>query len=357
VPEHRSTPGDEEVWAWPLVNGTPARTWAVVAWVSVSVWFLAFLLALVLAFLGPQGTRSSLETVAIVGFAVGGVLTFVGFPLMFRQAHREIASGYSTIGWGWIRGSTPLVNPRSRSIEGGTTDRFDAAVARAHAPWSSSAVGASPSPTPPTAPRLNHARAILRSSAIASTVLAGFAILARTRHGTPSVLDTLITGAIVLGGLLVVTLAAAFILRAAQATQLAKVSQLATGIIVSCYSTPQVRASQERLGLRNGVIPRTPVLVFDADGFSIWRASGVPRPVVTIARRDVISLDTTTIYSGRNSTPGLKVRVIPPDERLPFIMEFTLFDPSRMLAAANEEKIGTLITSITDAWCSAAARE
>ena len=150
--------------------------------------------------------------------------------------------------------------------------------------------------------------------------------------------------------MLVATIAAAFVFRAAQADHLSKVSQVATGIIVAGYSTPQVRASQERLGLPRGVIPRIPVLVFDAEGLSIWRASGVPRPVVTISRRDVMSLDTTTIFSGRVSTPGLEVQVIPPDERLPFIMEFTVFDPTRMLAAANEAKLRALIQSITDLW-------
>ena len=146
------------------------------------------------------------------------------------------------------------------------------------------------------------------------------------------------------------TIAAAFVFRAVQANHLSKVSRLATGIIIACHSTPEVRASEERLGLRKGVIPRTPVLVFDADGLSIWRASGIPRPGVTITRRDVISLNATRVFSGRTSTPGLEVQVIPPNERFPFIMEFTVFDPSRILAAATEEKIGALITSITAVW-------
>lgn len=355
MPEHRATSGDEEIWSWPLVEGAPARTWAIVAWVSVSVWFLAFLLIFVLSNLGPQERGSPLETVAIVAIVVGGALTFVGFPAMFRQAHREIATGYSTVWWAWVRGSTPLVNPRTRRIEGGSTDRFDPAAARARAPWSSSAVSASSRPTPPVGPRLNHARTIARSSALASTVLAVFAIVARVQSGATTVHDTLTTGAIVLGGFLVAFLAAAFIFRAVQANRLAKVSRVTTGIILACYITPQVRASQDRLGLRKGVIPQIPVLVFDADGFSLWRASGTPKPVVTIGRRDVISLDATRVFSGRSSTPGLEVDVIPPDERVPFIMEFTIFDPSRMLAAANEEKIAALITSITELWSNARA--
>jgi hypothetical protein len=36
-------------------------------------------------------------------------------------------------------------------------------------------------------------------------------------------------------------------------------------------------------------------------------------------------------------------------------MEFTIFDPSRMLVAANEEKIAALITSITELWSNARA--
>jgi hypothetical protein len=287
------------------------------------------LLAFVLAFLGPAWTSSALETVAIVGFIVGGVLTFLAFPVMFRQAHREIAAGYSTIVGSRVRGSTPLVNPRTRRIEGGSTDRFDAATARARVPWASSADRGSQPPSPGTSltgPQLNYARTIARNSAIASTVLAVMAIWARSRNGTPSVPDTLITGGIVLGGLLALTLVASFIFRGIQASRLSKVSRLTTGIILACYIAPQARASQERLGLRRGLIPRIPVLVFDGDGFSIWSTSGDPRPVVTIARRDVLALDPTWVFSGRT------------------------FDPSRMLAAANEQKIEALITSITAAW-------
>ena len=353
MPEHRSTSAEQKVWVEPFVDGAPARTWSAVAWVSVCVWFSAALLAIVLAFLGPPGTRSPLETVAIVGFIVGGALTLVGFPAMFRQAHREIAAGYSTIVGFWVRGSTPLVNPRTKRIEGGSTDRFDAAAARARAPWASAvdhvAQPLAPA-TPLTGPRLNHARIITRSTAIASTLLAAVAIWARSLGRAPSAPDNLITGAIILGGLLVATLAAALIVRAVQANRLLKVSQVTTGIVVSCYATAQLRASGERLGLRKGAIPRIPVLVFDGDGLSIWRASGVPRPVITITRRDVLRLDATRIFSGRSSAPGLEVDVIPPDERLPFIMEFTIFDPSRMLATADEQKIEALIRSITAAW-------
>jgi hypothetical protein len=325
----------------------------VVAWVSVCVWLLAALLAILLAFRGPPWTSSPLETVAIVGFIVGGALAIFGFPAMFRQAHREIAAGYSTVIGSWVRGSTPLVNRRTRRIEGGSTDRFDAVAARARAPWASPADRGSQPPTARTSlvgPQLNFVRTITRSTAISSTVLAAMAIWARSRNGTPSALGTLTTGGIVLGGLLVVTLTAAFIVRAIQASQSSEVSRLADGIVLACYITPQARASQERLGLRKGLIPRFPVLVFDGDGFSIWSTSGIPRPVITITRRDVLSLDATRVFSGWTSAPGLEIDVVPPDERLPFVMEFTIFDPSRMLTAANEQKIDALIASITAVW-------
>jgi len=181
-------------------------------------------------------------------------------------------------------------------------------------------------------------------------MLFALAIWARQENGSVSGAATLMIGAVVIGALFVAVLLALFAFRALQASRLSKVSQVASGIIIAGVTAPQVLASSDRLGVRRGAIPRAAVLVFDSEGLSIWQGSGVPRPVVSISRHDVISLDTATITSGRTSTIGLEVTIIPPDERWPFIMKFTVFDPSRILAAANEEKLEVLIKSITDAW-------
>jgi hypothetical protein len=345
---------DEGIWEAPLVGGTPASSLVILAAVSMSVGFAAALLAVVLNFVAPRlmdfWGGSPTAVVVVVFFVVGGVMAGFGFPALFRQANREIAAGYTTLKWSSLRGSVPLVNPRTRRIERVGPPRFDATAARARAPWSSAAASQSKSvPLPPT-PRLSRAAARARWAAIAGIVLFAIAIWARVQDGSVSGVGTLLIGAIVIGVLLVALISAALVFRALLAGRLSKVSQVETGIIAACYCAPQTLASSERLGVARGVIPRVAVLVFDTEGFSIWRASGVPTPTVSVTRHDVISLDTTIITSGRTSTTGLEVTVIPPDERWPFLMKFTVFDPSRILAAADEEKLDVLIRSVTDMW-------
>ena len=174
-------------------------------------------------------------------------------------------------------------------------------------------------------------------------MLFALAIWARVEYGSASGAGTLLIGVVVIGGLFVAVFVALFVFRALQASRLSRVSQVASGIIIACVTVPQVLASSERLGVGRGVIPRAAVLVFDSEGLSIWRGPGVPRPVVSISRHDVIALDAATITSGRLATIGLEVTINPSDERWPFIMDFTVFDPTRILTAANEENIEALI--------------
>ena len=359
MPSHRSSV-DGGIWEAPLVDGAPASTWVILATVSLAVGFAAAVLALVLDIVAPQlmnvWAGSPVAVIDSVCFVAGAVLAAFGFPALFRQANRETAAGYTTLNWSSFRGSVPLVNARTRRIEGGAASRFDPAAARAGTPWSSTA-GSQPKPPQLSfVPRLAAARARARAgargrwAAIAGIMLFALAIWARQENGSVSGAATLMIGAVVIGALFVAVLLALFAFRALQASRLSKVSQVASGIIIAGVTAPQVLASSDRLGVRRGAIPRAAVLVFDSEGLSIWQGSGVPRPVVSISRHDVISLDTATITSGRTSTIGLEVTIIPPDERWPFIMKFTVFDPSRILAAANEEKLEVLIKSITDAW-------
>jgi hypothetical protein len=359
VPDHRASSVERRFWEHPLVDGAPARHWAVLAWGSLCCWLAAATLFVVLNFVAPQlmDVQSTVAVILEVVFVVGGVAAFVGFWRMFRQLDREITAGYTTLNWNSLSGFVPVVNPRTRLIRRGTTSRFDAVAARARAPWSSGGGIGAKCPPLSSNPQPSRSIAGARGAAIASTVLAVLAIWARAENGSVPVADTLSTGVVVIGAMVAAFLVTAFILRAVQTSRLAKVSRLASGIVVACYSTPEVRASSDRLGIGKGVIPWAPVLVFGSAGLVIWDGSGVPHPVVTISRNDITSLETTTIKSGRTWTIGLEVTVVPPDERWPFRMDFTVFDPSRLLAAANQQRLGGLIRSITDAWCSAQARE
>jgi hypothetical protein len=347
VPNHRSSV-DGGIWEAPLVDGAPASTWVILVSVSLTVGFAAAVLAFVLDIVAPQlmnvWAGSPVAVIDAVCFVAGAVLAGFGFPALFRQANRETAAGYTTLNWSSFRGSVPLVNARTRRIEGGAASRFDPAAARAGTPWSSSAGSQPQPPQLSSVPRLAAARARGRWPAIGGIVLFALAIWARVENGSVSGAGTLMIGAVVTGALFVAVLVAVLVNR------LSKVSQVASGIIIAGVTVPQVLASSDRLGVPRGVIPRAAVLVFDSEGLSIWQGSGVPRPVVSISRHDVISLETATITSGRTSTIGLEITIIPPDERWPFIMKFTVFDPARILAAADEEEILALITSIIKAW-------
>lgn len=355
MPSHRSSV-DGGLWEAPLVDGAPASTWAILASVFLAVGFAAAVLALVLDIVAPQlmnvWAGSPVAVIDSVCFVVGAVVAGFGFPALFRQANRETAAGYTTLSWSSLRGSVPLVNARTRRIEGGAASRFDPEAARAGTPWSSTAGSKPQRPQPSSVPPLAVAKARVRWAAIAGIVLFTLAIWARVENGSVSGAATLTIGVFVIGALFVAVLVALFAFRALQARRLSKVSQVASGIIIAGVTAPQVLASSDRLGVPRGAIPRAAVLVFDSEGLSIWRGSGVPRPVVSISRHDVISLDTTTITSGRITTIGLEVIIIPPDERWPFIMKFTVFDPSRVLASADEEEIMALITSISNQWSS-----
>ena len=63
--------------------------------------------------------------------------------------------------------------------------------------------------------------------------------------------------------------------------------------------------------------------------FTLWRGSGVPRPVVTVRYADVLAIKATTVRYGRTLALGLEVSVMPPDERWPLDFDFFIFDESR----------------------------
>ena len=136
VPGHRSFV-DRGIWEAPLVDGAPTSTWVIPATVSLAFGFAAAVLALVLDIVAPQVMNvwagSPVAMVDSVCFVVGAVLTGFGFTALFRWANREIAAGYITLSCSSFRCRVPLVNARTRRIEGGAASRFDPAAARARA--------------------------------------------------------------------------------------------------------------------------------------------------------------------------------------------------------------------------------
>ncbi|GAA4149981.1 hypothetical protein [Leifsonia shinshuensis] len=321
--------------------------------VAFVIWLADMTAAVVSNFIAPQlmdvRTGSPAAVTAIVVFVVSGVSAWVAFHFLFRQANREGSLGYTTLTWNSLRGSVPRVNPYTRRIERLGPPRFDADAARARTPWSSHGE-AHPSNIAPETPSFGRIERRVRWFGIAATALMAVAIVARVQGGGVSASTTLFLGPIVLALLFAAVVATVIIIVFVQATRLARVSRVASGIILSAFSTLDTRAATERLNLAAGTIPWLAVLVFDEDGFSIWRGSREPRPVWNVSRSDVIGLDTTLIVNGRTSNTGLEVAVIPPDERWPLLLDFTISDPSRRFAATNERKLNAITESICALW-------
>jgi hypothetical protein len=321
--------------------------------VGVTIWALAAVLLVVLNFAAPQlndvRTGSPIAIIAAASFVVGAIATLTGFPLTYRQADRERLAGYTTMRWRSYRW-LPVVNPRTLVIEHGQFTQWDPTTARARTPWATTpSVKVAQAPWVPL-PLSAPSRASIVVAGTVSAALSLAAAWSRVQHGAVSTSDNLFIGAVVTGSLLVATFAFALVLRAVQSNRLATISGLTSGIIVACFSAPEIRGSAERLGLEKRSIPRIPVLVFDQDGFTIWRASGVPAPLVSFPRRDVLDVGTFTIVSGRAFSPGMEITVVPPDERWPFLMTFTVFDPTRIFATASNGRIQAIANSVTELW-------
>jgi hypothetical protein len=209
APSHRSSGVDGGTWEAPLVDGAPASTWAILASVSLSVGLAAAVLAFILDLVAPQSMNlwagSPVAVIDSVSLVTSAVLAGFGFPAIFRQANRETAAGYTTLNWSSFRGSVPLVNARTRRIEGGAASRFDPAAARAGTPWSSTAASQPKPPQSSSVPRLAAARARARArwAAIGGIAFFPLAIWARVENGSVSGAATLMIGAVVIGALFV----------------------------------------------------------------------------------------------------------------------------------------------------------
>lgn len=349
---HRSSGIDGATWDAPLIDGAPARTLVVPAYAALTIGFAAaatmFLLNIVAPDLINVRRGSPVAIVVLVVFFGSEVSAWVLFGTLFRQWNREVSAGYTTMTWRSVRGLIPVVNPRTRLIEHRGPE-FDPIVARARVPWSTQSGDQRPSTIPSSSPFSRHTKRA-RWAGIAGIVLMGLAIFARVQAGTISSATSLYIGAVVTLVLVLGVLVGAVILRFVLADRLSKVHQVAAGIMVGAISTPDTRASSDRLNVPAGALPMVAVLVFDEDNFTIWNGSGSPRPVISVHCSNVLSLETTTIVSGRTITPGLRIAVIPPDERWPLLLDFTIFDPSRLFAAADEEKLTSIIHSITEVW-------
>lgn len=339
-----------------MIGGVPARTLTRLAYTSATLCLAAAISAVLLNLVAPEfidvrkGSPVALVDIAV--FVAGGLAAGLAFRSLFRQANREISAGYTTLTWRSLRGSVPVVNPHTRAIERHGAPKFDPVAARAGVPWSTRSGGDALSGFS-AAPSFGRAIRRARWLGVAGTCLIALALVARVQVGAVSSATVITIGVVVVALLLVVVLASAIVLRLMQTDRLSRVSRVASGIIVAAISTPDARATSERLNIAEGAIPRVAVLVFDAHGFSIWR--GASAPVLTVSRLDVLALSTTTIRSGRTLTEGLEIAVIPPDERWPVLLDFTVFDPSRPVAAADKEVLTSLVDSITRVWIAQAA--
>lgn len=356
MPSHRSSVVDNASWDAPLISGAPARTWNVLAYSSFAVTFMSFAAAFLLNVVAPQMIAKWMGAPVLAVFA----FTFVAFRNMFRQMWRENSAGYTTLSRGSLRGSVPVVNPRTRQIHRHGAAVFDPVVARARAPWSARGADQSPheflsAPSrgdfPPTSPP-TRVRGQVRWVPIAGIVLMGLGLVARVQSGTISASQSLVIGFWVFVTLLGITLPCAAAYRYVAARRLSKVTRVTSGTALCAISTPETRVAFERVNVAAGVVPMVSVLVFDVEGFSLWRGSGVPHPVVTVRYVDVLAIKATTVSYGRTFAKGLEVSVMPPDERWPVDFDFIIFDESRLFAALNEKKLVPMVDSITRMWTS-----
>ena len=343
-------------WDAPLISGAPARTWNVLAYSALAVTLVSFAGAFLLNIVAPQLIAKWMGApfLAVIAF------TFVAFRNMFRQMWRENSAGYTTLSRGLLRGSVPVVDPRTRQMQRHGAGVFDPVAARARAPWSARDADRSPheflsTPSrgelPPTSSP-TRVKGQARWAPIGGIIVMGLALVARVQSGTISASHSLVIGFWVFVSLLGITLPCLAVYRYVAARRLSKVTRVASGTVLCAIGTAETRVAFERLDVTAGVVPVVSVLVFDAEGFTLWRGSGVPRPVVTVRSVDVLAIKATTVRYGRMSGKGLEVSVMPPDERWPVDFDFFIFDESRLFAAVKENKLVPIVDSITRMWTS-----
>lgn len=357
MPRHLSTDVDDELWKSPLIGGVSARLARAIGYLSLSIALFAAIVAAILNFAAPRlndlSQGAPLGFVLLVAFFGGGVIAGIAFPLMFRQARREGIAGYTTLREGSLAGYVPVVNPRTRKVERSCNFTFDLAVSRSLAPWSTSD-GPPSHPEPPLPPTVTSAMRSARWLFVLSTVFIVMAQVVRVWSGETTIARTTTIAIIVTVIIFSAVFGFALVLRVLQVDRLAKVSAVASGIIVAAISSYSTLGLRKKLNLKRGAIPLVAVLVFDASGFSIWRGSKSPHQVLHIDRSDVVEIDTTIILSGRAMIPGIQVEVIAPDELSTLDLTFSVFDPSRLFIALKGEKLTSLVSSVTNQWIDAA---
>lgn len=352
--DHSASGVDAGTWNAPLISGISAGTWSRLAWGSFAVASIGALAAIIVNVVAPQDASiwsgSAIPVVLLVALVCGGGFATVGFVRTFRQADREISAGYTTLPWRSLRGSVPIVDVKTRRVAMAGSPPFDPDVARAHAPWSTDhREGAIELRTPAS---VSRAAQRARWAGLVAVVLLGLGLVARAQAGDVSNATVLAVGAVIVVVCVVVLSIATIGLRLVLLRRVATVADVTGGVVVGAISATDIGAAVEQLA--QGRIPRLSALVFDARGVSVWRdASG---PLATISLRDIVALRRTLIVSGRTLTQGISLGVIPAGGRWPIALDFTILDPARPLAAMSQEKLDSLVTSVTRSWTEAASR-